>query len=133
MISGDSIGAERALMEAARLFDEVGDQFAYALTITEASEIAEQFGHYERAAQMLERGIAIAEDVGFSSHPTAMRARLGNIEILRGNLDVAERLHRSLVDDAMAARTTSAGMPASRRRNEPGLVIGSRRSAGQPR
>ena len=100
---GDSIGAERALMEAARLFDEVGDQFAYALTITEASEIAEQFGHYERAAQMLERGIAIAEDVGFSSHPTAMRARLGNIEILRGNLDVAERLHRSLVDDAMAA------------------------------
>ncbi len=100
---GDSVGAERALLEAARLFDEVGDRFAYALTITEASEIAEQFGHYDRAAEMLAQGIAIAEDVGFSSHPTAMRARLGNIEILRGNLDVAQRLHRSLVEDSDAA------------------------------
>lgn len=100
---GDSLGAEQALMDAAKRFDEVGDRFAYALTITEASEIAEQFGHYDRAAEMLERGLAIAQDVGFSSHPTAMRARLGNIEILRGNLEAAERHHRSVIDDAMAA------------------------------
>ncbi len=100
---GEAIAAERVFVEAARTFDEVGDQFASAIAMTEASEIAEQFGHYDRAAALLERGIEIAADVGFSSHPSAMRARLGNIEILRGNLDLAEQHHRSLTDDPVAA------------------------------
>ena len=100
---GEALAAEQVFVEAARTFDQVGDQFASAIAMTEASEIAEQFGHYDRAAALLERGIEIAADVGFSSHPSAMRARLGNIEILRGNLDLAEQHHRSLTDDPIAA------------------------------
>ena len=100
---GNSLVAEQEFVAAAEMFDSVGDQFSYALAITEASEIAEQFGHYDRAVEMLERGIEIADEVGFSSHPSAMRARLGNIEVLRGNLDAAERHHRMLIDDPVAA------------------------------
>ena len=92
--------AERMFGEAAAQFDAVGDRFAYALTITEASELAEMVGDYDHAAELLARGIELAAEVGFSGHPLAMRARLGNVEILRGDLELAEFHHRALIDDA---------------------------------
>jgi tetratricopeptide (TPR) repeat protein len=95
--------AERLFIEAAEDFERVGDRFAYALTITEASEIAELFGDYDRAAEMLERGIALADEVGFSGYPLAMRSRLGNVELLRGNIDAADRHQQALLDDPVAA------------------------------
>jgi ATP/maltotriose-dependent transcriptional regulator MalT len=99
---GDVERAEQLFMASADAFERVGDQFSYALAITEASEIAELVGHYDRAHEMIARGLAIADSIGFSGHPLAMRARLANIEILRGRLDVAEALHRSLLDDPIA-------------------------------
>ena len=101
--AGKPEAAERLLFEAAEDFELVGDRFAYALTITEASEIAEMFGDYDRAAEMLERGIALADEVGFSGHPLAMRSRLGNVELLRGNIDVADRHQQVLIDDPVVA------------------------------
>jgi hypothetical protein len=52
---------------------------------------------------MLERGIALADEVGFSGHPLAMRSRLGNVELLRGNIDVADRHQQALIDDPVAS------------------------------
>lgn len=94
--------AERSFLRAADAFERQGDQFGYALAVTEASEIAEMVGDYDRAAEMLRHGLAIADEVGFSGHPLAMRARLANLEILRGDLDTAESIHRELLDDPRA-------------------------------
>jgi predicted ATPase/DNA-binding SARP family transcriptional activator len=99
---GEPAAAERAFLRAAAAFERQGDQFGYALAVTEASEIAEMIGDYDRAAEMLRHGLALADEVGFSGHPLAMRARLANIEILRGDLSTAERLHRALLDDPRA-------------------------------
>jgi predicted ATPase/DNA-binding SARP family transcriptional activator len=100
---GDIMVAEQLMLEAADDFERVGDRFAYAITITEAAEVAEMFGQYDRAVDLLERGVELADEVGFSGHPLAMRARLANVEILRGNLDVAEAHHQLVADDPVAA------------------------------
>ena len=100
---GDIVVAEQLMLEAADDFEQVGDRFAYAITITEAAEVAEMFGQYDRAVDLLERGVELADEVGFSGHPLAMRARLANVEILRGNLDVAEAHHQIVADDPVAA------------------------------
>jgi ATP/maltotriose-dependent transcriptional regulator MalT len=100
---GDIGVAEQMMLEAADEFERVGDRFAYAITLTEAAEVAETFGQYDRAVELLERGVELADEVGFSGHPLAMRARLANVEILRGNLDAAEAHHQILADDPVAA------------------------------
>lgn len=99
---GQPATAERSFLRAADAFERQGDQFGYALAVTEASEIAEMVGDYDRAAEMLRHGLAIADEVGFSGHPLAMRARLANLEILRGDLSTAEAIHRELLDDPRA-------------------------------
>lgn len=83
-------------------FEAEGDRFAYALAITEASELAEMTGDYDRAAELLQRGMALAAEVGFSGHPLAMKARLGNVEVLRGDLAAAQQHHEELIVDAAA-------------------------------
>src|SRR5918995_458682 len=100
---GDIGAAEQMMLEAADYFERVGDRFAYTITITEAAEVAEMFGQYDRAVELLERGVALADEVGFSGHPMAMRARLANVEILRGNLQAAEAHHKIVADDPVAA------------------------------
>jgi tetratricopeptide (TPR) repeat protein len=101
---GHTHEAQDAYLGAAAAFERHGDRFAYALAITEAAEVAESLGDYDRAVEMLRGGLAIADEVGFSGHPLAMRGRLANVEVLRGNLDIAEAMHRSLLDDPKALR-----------------------------
>ena len=94
--------AEQLFEASAADFEAEGDRFAYALTITEASEITEMVGDYDRSAELLKRGIELAAEVGFSGHPLAMKARLGNVEVLRGNLDEAKAQFDELIRDAVA-------------------------------
>jgi ATP/maltotriose-dependent transcriptional regulator MalT len=91
--------AEAAFNEAIDGFQLVGDEFSLTICVAEAAEIAEMRGEYDRAAEMLVRSISTSEQVGFSAHPIAMRTRLANVEVLRGNLDLAERMHHDVVDD----------------------------------
>lgn len=97
---GRAHDAEPLFAASAADFEAEGDRFAYALTITEASELAEMVGEYDRSAELLQRGIELAAEVGFSGHPLAMKARLGNIEVLRGDLEAAQRHHEELIADA---------------------------------
>ena len=69
-----------------RMSREVGDEFGLTIALTEAAETAEMRGEYDGAAGLLERAIEITERVGFSGKPLAMRARLANVETLRGNV-----------------------------------------------
>jgi tetratricopeptide (TPR) repeat protein len=96
---GDVLLAEQLMLEAADDFQDVGDRFAYAITLTEAAEVAEMFGQYDRAVELLQRGVDLADEVGFSGHPLAMRTRLANVEILRGDLDSADAHHKIVADD----------------------------------
>jgi predicted ATPase/DNA-binding SARP family transcriptional activator len=96
---GRAADAEAAFWDAAGGFERVGDEFSLAITLTEAAEMAEVYGDYDHAVDLLHRGIEASERVGFSGHPLGMRARLGNVEALRGNLDLAERLHLELLAD----------------------------------
>jgi predicted ATPase/DNA-binding SARP family transcriptional activator len=105
-VRGHTHAAQDAYLGAAAAFERHGDRFAYALALTQAAEVAETLGEYDRAVEMLCRGLEMADEVGFSGHPLAMRGRLANVEVLRGNLDVAEAMHRSLLDDSKAMGVT---------------------------
>lgn len=94
---GESDRADAEFVEAIALLDELGDEFGLMLALGQAAELAELRGEYHEARDMLQRGIATAERVGFSSKPMAMRAHLANVEMLCGDLDTAERMHRELL------------------------------------
>ena len=94
---GDTAVAERMLADAGDAFAALGDRFCHLICVTEAAEVAELRGEYDRAIRMLEEGLAGVE-AGFSAGVLAIRARLANLEILRGNLSLAESMHREVLD-----------------------------------
>ncbi|MFN0026860.1 MAG: ATP-binding protein [Acidimicrobiales bacterium] len=98
-VEGDTEQAAASFADASARFEALGDEFALAIALNEAAETAEVLGDYDKAGSLLSRAIDIAHQAGFSGTPLAMRARLGNVETLRGNLDRAESLHRQLLED----------------------------------
>ena len=94
---GDTTVAERMLADAGDTFAALGDRFCHLICVTEAAEVAELRGEYDRAIRMFEEGLAGVE-VGFSAGVLAIRTRLANLEILRGNLSLAESMHRDVLD-----------------------------------
>ena len=94
---GDTAVAERMLADAGDAFAALGDRFCHLICVTEAAEVAELRGEYGRAIRMLEEGLAGVE-AGFSAGVLAIRTRLANLEILRGNLSLAESMHREVLD-----------------------------------
>ncbi len=94
---GDTAVAERMLADAGDAFAALGDRFCHLICVTEAAEVAELRGEYDRAIRMFEEGLAGVE-VGFSAGVLAIRTRLANLEILRGNLSLAESMHRDVLD-----------------------------------
>ena len=99
-VFGEPQHAEREMRRAADGFAAAGDRFSFVICVTHAAEIAELRGDYDPAVRMLEESLATAEDVGFSVRGLAARSRLANIEILRGNLALAESIHHQSIDDS---------------------------------
>jgi predicted ATPase/DNA-binding SARP family transcriptional activator len=95
--AGDAEAARAATDEAIAIFEEVGDDFSLALTLTQASDRAVARGDYDGALALLARSIELSERVGFSGKPQAVRAHVATVEVLRGNLAVGERLHREVL------------------------------------
>jgi tetratricopeptide (TPR) repeat protein len=95
---GEPQAAEREMGRAIDGFAAVGDRFSYSICVAHASELAEMRGDYDRSIRMLEESLTLAEDVGFSARGFAVRSRLANLEILRGNLALAESIHRQSLD-----------------------------------
>jgi predicted ATPase/DNA-binding SARP family transcriptional activator len=90
--------ADRAMRQAGEAFAALGDRFAEAICVTEAAEVAEIRGDYERAIRMLEENLVVADEVGFSMQALASRARIANLEILRGNFALAAMMHQDMLD-----------------------------------
>jgi predicted ATPase/DNA-binding SARP family transcriptional activator len=84
---------EREMRSAADGFAAVGDTFSYSICVAHQADLAEARGDYDRAVRMLEESFVAADRVGFSMRGLATRSRLGNLEILRGNLALAESIH----------------------------------------
>ena len=85
------------LADAGDAFAALGDRFCHLICVTEAAEVAELRGEYDRAIRMFEEGLAGVE-ADFSAGVLAIRTRLANLEILRGNLSLAESMHREVLD-----------------------------------
>ena len=94
---GDATAARAATDEAIRTFEELGDDFSLAITLTQAADRAEVRGDYDGALALLRRSVELGERIGFSGKPQAVRAHIATVEGLRGNLDLAERLHREVL------------------------------------
>ena len=111
---GDTAVAERMLADAGDAFAALGDRFCHLICVTEAAEVAELRGEYDRAIRMFEEGLAGVEG-GFSAGVLAIRTRLANLEILRGNLSLAESMHREVLDHWHGSRRpVAAGHVAAR-------------------
>jgi predicted ATPase/DNA-binding SARP family transcriptional activator len=127
---------EREMRSAADGFAAVGDTFSYSICVAHQADLAEARGDYDRAVRMLEESFVAAERVGFSMRGLATRSRLGNLEILRGNLSLAESIHRqSLAESAGPApqwehAITLLGLAnIARRRGEPEEAVRCAREA----
>ena len=107
---GDTAVAERMLADAGDAFAALGDRFCHLICVTEAAEVAELRGEYDRAIRMFEEGLAGVE-AGFSAGVLAIRTRLANLEILRGNLSLAESMHREVARPLARARSASGRRP----------------------
>ncbi len=98
---GNPSDVEREMRSAADGFAAVGDTFSYSICMAHQADLAEGRGDYDSAVRMLEESFVAADRVGFSMRGMATRSRLGNLEILRGNLSLAESIHRqSLAEGA---------------------------------
>jgi ATP/maltotriose-dependent transcriptional regulator MalT len=95
--AGDAAEAERLMAAAGDAFAALGDRFCHLVCVTEAAEVAELRGEYGRAVRMFEEGLA-GLDAGYAPGVLAIRARLANLETLRGNLSLAESMHREVLD-----------------------------------
>jgi predicted ATPase/DNA-binding SARP family transcriptional activator len=94
---GDTVVAERLLADAGDAFAALGDRFCHLVCVTEAAEVAELRGEYDRAVRMFEEGLA-GMHPGLTAGVLAIQARLANLEVLRGNLSLAESMHREVLE-----------------------------------
>jgi hypothetical protein len=88
---------DRAYADAIDAVGAAGDQFLRTIAITQAAELAEIQGDYDRAIRALEESLPVADQVGFSAQLLAVQARLANLEALRGNLGLASELHSAVL------------------------------------
>jgi predicted ATPase len=90
---GDRRAARQLLNSASDHFSIIGDRWARGLVRGQLAELAEQEGDYALAKVELERSRDLFLDIGASGFTVVVQVRLGNLAMLAGDLDEADRLH----------------------------------------
>jgi predicted ATPase len=90
---GDRAGARELLLSASDHFSRIGDRWARGLVRGQLAELAEQEGDYELARRELEHSQELFLEIGASGFSVVVQVRLGNLAVLMGDLDEADRLH----------------------------------------
>jgi tetratricopeptide (TPR) repeat protein len=103
---GDRGGARALLLSASEHFSVIGDRWARGLVRGQLAELAEQEGDYPLARRELEESQRLFLDIGASGFSVVVQVRLGNLAVLTGELDEADRLH---ADALRAARERPVG------------------------
>jgi tetratricopeptide (TPR) repeat protein len=90
---GDRAGARALLLSASEHFSRIGDRWARGLVRGQLAELAEQEGDYPLARRELEESQRLFLDIGASGFSVVVQVRLGNLAVLTGELDEADRMH----------------------------------------
>jgi predicted ATPase/DNA-binding SARP family transcriptional activator len=106
---GDIEGAERANVEAFRLFGEVGDRWGMAMTMSMRAESSSLKGDHRTAIETFEKGLALATELGSDDDTAQQLSRLASMRAKSGDFAGAAR------DIAAAERVVGRGGNASMR------------------
>jgi predicted ATPase len=96
---GDRSGALTLFESALALMQDIGDPWAQALCLSTRASVYEQEGDYARARDDLIAAQRLFAQVSGGFAATAL-ARLGNLAVLEGDLDEADRLHGEALSEA---------------------------------
>ncbi|MGD9702985.1 MAG: BTAD domain-containing putative transcriptional regulator [Acidimicrobiia bacterium] len=97
---GDRPAALAVFDDALALMRDIGDPWAQALCLSTRASVHEQEGDYAAARSDLAAAQQLFEEVGGGGYAIVALARLGNLAVLEGDLDEADRLHREAMCDA---------------------------------
>ncbi|GIG87987.1 BTAD domain-containing putative transcriptional regulator [Plantactinospora endophytica] len=104
------------------LFEELDDRWGRLHTSYPLAALAEITGGYQRAVQIHQDGLRLAEELGLWTEAADRLTGLGRIALLLGNVERAGELHRRAMDLA-----AEHGYRAGEIHAEIGLALGARR------
>ena len=99
---GDRPGALALFESALALMQDIGDPWAQALCLSTRASVYEQEGDYARARDDLVAAQRLFAQVSGGGFAATALARLGNLAVLEGDLDEADRLHGEAMSEASA-------------------------------
>ncbi|WP_405580851.1 AfsR/SARP family transcriptional regulator [Streptomyces sp. NBC_01190] len=97
------------IAESRRLFEQVGDEWGMAETLSAEAEAAGNGGDWQRAAAACREGIALARKIGSHQHVPVLMVRMGDALINSGACEEGERLLREGIADAERFGSSSDG------------------------
>ena|GEM_PF-151331 len=92
--------AQRDISEARRLFEQLGDEWGTAETLSAEAEAAGNSGDWEYAARCCRQAIALARKLGADQQTPVLEVRLGESLASLGELDEGERVIRAGIEEA---------------------------------
>jgi hypothetical protein len=99
----------RDIAEGRRLFQQLGDEWGMAETLSAEAEAAGNAGDWLRAAECCREGIALARKIGSNQHVPVLVVRLGDALINSGDPEEGERTLREGIEDAERFGVTGNG------------------------
>ncbi|GAA3051091.1 hypothetical protein GCM10020000_35320 [Streptomyces olivoverticillatus] len=122
LIRGDLTAISRDGTRSIALFRELGDSWGQLQSVAPLASLAEAYGEYDRAEELLRDGTAMAEALGLATELSALLSRQGRIALLTGDTSRARALHER-------ARKLAAeqGYKFGEIHAELGLALGARR------
>ncbi|SEF56982.1 Predicted ATPase [Actinacidiphila yanglinensis] len=88
------------IVESRRLFEQLGDEWGTAETMSAEAEAAGNAGDWERAIRCCREGIALARKMGAHQHVPVLTVRLGEAMADTGRLEEGEQVLREGIADA---------------------------------
>lgn len=123
LVRGDLAAAERAAVEADRLFGRLGDSWGRLQSGYVLASLAEIAGAYPEAARLHREGLRLAEEFGLPAEAADRMTGLGRIALLTGDLAEARALH-----ERARERAAEWGYRAGEVHAELGLALIARRA-----
>jgi predicted ATPase/DNA-binding SARP family transcriptional activator len=99
----------RDIGESRRLFQQLGDEWGTAETLSAEAEAAANAGDWQRTVRCCHEGIALARKIGSHQHVPVLTVRLGDAMVNAGEPEEGERLLREGIKDAQRFAAASDG------------------------
>jgi predicted ATPase/DNA-binding SARP family transcriptional activator len=95
--------------ESRRVFEELGDEWGMAETMSAEAEAAGHGGRWQRAVDCCRAGIELARRIGSPQHVPTLTVRMGGALINAGDQEEGERLLREGIEEAQKFGSASDG------------------------